>query len=361
MFNIIDRYIAKTFLSFFIGGLLVVVTLFLAFDFMGNFSKYASSAPLSSVLEYYLYMAPATIYQMIPVACLLSTVFTLSTMSRSGELTALFSLGMSLARVSAPILVLVAVVSGLSFFVGDRLLPWLAEKKNYVFYVEIKQQPELFSMVKTNKIWYRSQNVLFNIKTLQPEKHTAQGVTLYYFGPHWNLVQMLTAQQVHIQPGSWLLENGNITVFPEEKASPITSTFKEKTIQMSEQAKDLQSRLDSSEVLTLSELKQFVKKNQEAGLDTLQYEVQYHAKFGFAFAAFVMSCMGVPFSVGRARSAGTFASLGICLFLAFLYWAVYSSAQTLATHGHLKPVLSAWAPNILFLGIAMLLISRLKR
>jgi len=132
VFNIIDKYIAKTFLSFFFGGLVVVVTLHMAFDFMGNFAKQHAGAPLHAVAEYYLYMAPSIVYQMIPVACLMSTVFTLSTMSRSGELTALFSMGLSLARVSAPILVLVAAISGLSFFLGDRVLPMLAEKKNYV-------------------------------------------------------------------------------------------------------------------------------------------------------------------------------------------------------------------------------------
>ena len=361
MFNIIDRYIAKTFLGFFIGGLLVVVTLFLAFDFMSNFSRFAEGASTGQLIEYYLYYSPSIVYQMIPVACLLSTVLTLASLSRSGELTALFSLGMSLARVSAPILAIVGLASGLAFFVGDRVLPWLAQKKNYVFYVEIRKQPELFSTVKTNKIWYRSQNVLFNIKSLQAEKKTAQGVTLYYFDPEWNLVQMLTAKDVSLNSDKWTLFNGTVTVFPEEKASPLTQTFAEKTIQMNEQADDLQARSDSSEVMSLSELRQFVRKNQEAGLDTLHYEVQYHAKFGFAFAAFVMSCLGVPFCVGSTRSGGLFASLGVCLGLAFVYWAIYSSALTLAEHGNMKPVLAAWLPNSAFMGLALLLLARLKR
>ena len=85
--------------------------------------------------------------------------------------------------------------------------------------------------------------------------------------------------------------------------------------------------------MSLKELGHFIERNKEAGLDTLRYEVDYHAKFGFAFASFVMSVLGVPFSVSRARSGGTFVNLGICLGLAFGYWTAYNSAVTLGAHG----------------------------
>lgn len=360
MINIIDRYIAKAFIGYFLAGLSVVVTLFIAFDFMSNFARFSEATSLAQLAEYYLLYAPSVLYQMVPVGCLMATVFTLSSLSKSGEMTALFSLGMGLARVSAPVLVLVALVSGSAFLLGDRVLPWLAEKRNYVFYVEIRKQPELFSTVKTNKIWYRSGNILFNIKTLQPERNTAEGVTLYYFDVDWNLLQMISARRVQILGEQWKLSGGTITVFPEQKASPVTQVFEEKLVQMQEKTEDLQARADSSEVMSLAELRQFVRRNQEAGLNTLQYEVQYHAKFGFAFAAFVMSCLGVPFCVARSRSGGTFANIGICLGLAFLYWAVYSSAQTLASHGHLHPLASAWLPNFVFFGLAVGLIHRTR-
>ena len=44
--------------------------------------------------------------------------------------------------------------------------------------------------------------------------------------------------------------------------------------------------------MDLKLLRKFINKNKEAGLDTLHYEVEYHSKFGFAFAAFVMSFDG---------------------------------------------------------------------
>jgi lipopolysaccharide export system permease protein len=180
MFMIIDRYIAKLFLLFVISGLLTFTTLFLAVDFL-SFASQFTDVEFSSLAKYYGYLLPTILYQMLPVACLMAVVFTLSQLNRSNELTALFSSGMSLARVSAPMLVLVALLSAFSFWLGDRVLPRFEQKKNYVEYVEIKKKPGLYSAVTTDKIWYRSENVIFNIKTLNPQKATAQGLTFVLF------------------------------------------------------------------------------------------------------------------------------------------------------------------------------------
>ena len=127
---------------------------------------------------------------------------------------------------------------------------------------------------------------------------------------------------------------------------------------MNEDLKDIQSTSNSSEIMSVKELSRFIERNKEAGLDTLSYEVDYHAKFGFAFASFVMTMLGVPFSVSRSRSGGTFANIGICMGLAFGYWVAYSSAVTLGRHGAIPPIFAAWGPNVLAITVAWLALRR---
>lgn len=358
--QLIDRYILKLFLLYLVAGLLVFVTLYLTMDFM-TFGLKNADAPTASLVKYYGYKAPWVVYQLIPVACLLATLFTLSTLNRTNELTALFSMGLSLLRISTPILGAVAAISAGSFLMGDQLLPRFIQKRNYVEYVEIKKKPGLYSTVKTNKIWFRTENILFNIKTLSPETSKAQGITLYYFDPSWNLTQLIAASEVEMKGNIWNLKNGLVTLFAAESSFPLTKSFTEKPITMNEDLNDIQASSNSSEQMSLKELGRFIERNKEAGLDTLTYEVDYHAKFGFAFAALVMSAVGIPFSVSRARSGGTFMQVGVCLALAFGYWVAYSSGLTLGTHGVLPPVVAAWGPNVLTILLAFVLIKRLKR
>jgi lipopolysaccharide export system permease protein len=359
MLSIIDRYIAKLFIAFFLGGLAVFVVLFVAVDFMTNISSY--NAPSASVLQYYLLLTPSLVYQMLPVACLLGTIFTLSSLNRANELVALFSSGMSLARISTPILVLVVFISGVSFWLNDRLVPIANQQKNYVYYVEIMKKPGLYSTVKTDKIWYRSGNVLFNIKTLKSETETAQGLTMYYFDSAWKLIQMITANSVELKGQHWELHDGTVTLFTKDTSVPMTQSFDSKTITVSDESADIQKGAQSSETLSVSELKRFITRNRDAGLDTLRYEVDYHAKFSFAFAAFVMSFIGIPFSVTKQRGGGAAFNVGITILLAFGYWAAYSSGITLGRHGAIPPIIAVWLPNLIMVALSAFFLFRLKK
>ena len=359
VFMLIDRYIIKMFLGFFLAGCVVFVTLFVAVDVMTNMMRFQPST--KALTEYYLYFTPSVLYLMIPAACLLGTIFTLSSLNKTNELVALFSSGMSLARISTPILLSVVLISAIAFWFNDRVAPILNQKKNYTLYVDIRKQPSLYSTVKTNKIWYRSNNILFNIKTLQAERAQAQGLTMYYFDGAWQLVQMLTAQEVALHGDTWELKKGTVTLFSKDNDLPMSQVFERKVISMGEDAGDLQSTAQTSESLSLRELRHFIQRNKEAGLETIRYEVDYHSKFGFAFAAFVMSFIGIPFSVSRQRSGGTAVNIGICVGLAFVYWAAYNSGITLGRHGALSPFAAAWIPNVLMIAVSTVLLVRLKR
>ena len=305
----IDRYICVLFWGYFAAGLLVFTTIMVAVDAMTTMVNYPGTS-VSTLLSYYAAFTPEMLHQLLPVGCLLGAVLTLSTLNRANELVALFASGMSLLRVSASILVSVAIISALGYVMADRLLPITMRKKQYVNYSEIEKRPEKFSVVKTDRIWYRSKNTIFNLKTLNPDSSSAQGLTMYFFTDEWDLLQMMTAASVEIHEKTWLLKNGSVTLFNAESSFPLTSNFKEKTLSMGEDSKDLAGSGQAAEMLSQKDLAHFIAKNKEAGLDTLQYEVDYHARYGFAFSAMVMVLLGIPFAVGRARSGGIMMNLG---------------------------------------------------
>jgi lipopolysaccharide export system permease protein len=184
---------------------------------------------------------------------------------------------------------------------------------------------------------------------------------MYFFNEDWDLVQMMTAKKVTIKGAQWLLENGAVTVFSKDSSFPLTTNFKNKSIVMNEDSQDLQSAGQTADMMSQSELKHFIAKNRAAGLDTVAYEVDYHAKISFAFDGMVMSLLGLPFSVGKARSGGTILSAGVALALVFAYYVFYSSGITLGQHGTIPPVVAAWAPNIVMVSLAFVLLKRLKR
>jgi lipopolysaccharide export system permease protein len=359
--NRIDRYILGLFWTSFIAGLLVFVTLFLASDAMSTFLRFSDSDP-QQLVRYYVYYLPEIIHKMWPVACVVGTVMTISSLNKGSELIALFASGLSLFRVARMVLVSILVLSVTDYLISDRLLPTFSKQKNFTFYNEISKNPGKFQTIKTNRIWYRSKNTIFNIKTLNAEGDLAQGLTLYFFDPDWNLIQLLTAKSVILDGTNWTLKDGSISVFSSDSSFPLNDVFREKKIAMTEDAQDLRSTGQTSDLLTQSELSQFIGRNKEAGLDTVKYEVEYHVKFSFALAGLVMSLLSLPFAVGQARGGGGMVkNIGICLGLVMVYWILHSSSQTLGLHGTLTPIVSAWLANIVMGSTAVFFLLRLKR
>ena len=356
MLTIIDRYIAKQFVGYFFAGLIVFISIFLAADFTSSMVRFDVGIDVFG--RYYLYYLPNVIYQMIPVGCMVATLFTLSNLNKANELVSLYSMGLSLARISLPILVIVGIISVCAFWIGDRVLPPSMQARNYVYYVEMKDRPNLYSTVKQDKIWYRSQNVIFNIGVFNPEANLAQGLTMYYFDEAWNLVQLIRARTVNIKSNTWNMEDGSVTLFTEESSFPLTRNFKDKTISMSEDLSDISSSSPSSQAMSVKDLKHYIDRNKSLGLDTTSFEVDYHAKLAFAFSGFVLALLGIPFTTKHQRSGGAMVNVGICAGIALVYWILFSAGLSIGKQGSFPPLLSAWVANLITLGTAAYFIRR---
>lgn len=360
MITIIDRYILKSFLFYLFAGLTVFVTLFLAIDFLTATAKFDAS--MYTFAKYYMYYTFEILFQLVPVACLLGTLFTLGTLNKNSELVAMFSMGMSLFRIAVPIMTGTCVLSLGLFLFSNQFITRLVDKKNYVYYVEMKKKPQMYSTSRQENIWYRSGQNIFNINLLNSGEEKASGVTVYTFSSGWTLQQILEAKEAVVKTGLWTLKGGKVTVFFDDFSAPVSEKFTERTLAVGEDVIDIKSTAKASSVMSVGELRRYISRNKEAGLNTVPFEVDYFAKFSYMFTSLVMVLLGVAFSIGSSpRSGGVLVNLQKCLMVTIGYWGVYSSSLTLGKHGAVPPLIAAWGPNVVMIAIAIFLIWRQKK
>ena len=352
MFLLIDRYISKVFLTGFVLGMAVFLTLFFVIDFITSLVRF--DVGFSTLVRYYGVYGFQICYQLIPAAVLVGVVTTLSSLNRSLELTALFSLGMSLWRVLLPIFFWILILFGFAFFLGDQVVPLTKRKRDYIYYNEMKKNPSLFSSVKTDKIWYRSNNILFNIKLLDPKTHKAFGITFYYFSPNWSLDRIIFSKEAQIQKGSWQLTDGKTVTFVDDMGTPMLEEFKTQTLSMDRELSDIQNLSSAADFLSLRKLGRYIEKNKQAGLNMTAFEVDYHNKFSYPFTVFIMAFIAIPFVIGHKRSVGMAKDIFLILITIFIFWILHSSFLSFGRYGKIPPVIASWGPNLL-----MLLISRI--
>jgi len=352
----LDRYLAGIFVQNLILAVASMSTLFLVQSMFSDLYDHNNS--IGQILYYHWMNVPQIVVQMSPPAVLLATVLSLSGLARTQELVACYSIGLGLRRIMALILSIVFIVSCLILVMEDRILPPVYRARTAYKWQVMDKRTDFFLDIKRDKIWYRSKNMIYNLQRFDSSSKRIIGMTVYTFDESFNLIQVVGAETAEFTEKGWKLMNGTVTLFSQSDPFPLTKSFKEKEMAISETPKDFQEIEKEVDGLRFKDLYRYIKRMKDAGADTKSYEVKFHSRISLSFIPIVMCFLAVPFSLGTRREGGVAKDLGMCLTITFFYWLFYSIGLSLGTNGALPPWLAAWLPSSLFVVLAATLIAR---
>ena len=123
--SVMDRYIASELLAPFLFGVgafsSVGVAVGILFELVRKIVE--SGLPIAIASQVFLLNLPAFIVLAFPMSTLLSALMTYSRLSSDSELIALRSSGVSVYRLAIPAVVLSFIVTGITFFFNEQLVP----------------------------------------------------------------------------------------------------------------------------------------------------------------------------------------------------------------------------------------------
>src|SRR5947199_223917 len=121
-----------------LGGLAVV---YLVVDFVEKIRKFVGyQAELRHILWYFVLKCPGILFQITPLAVLMSTLLTASILSRNNEITAMRSSGISLYWVSIPFLVIAQALSLLMLWANDAVIPGATQQAELLREIKIEKR-----------------------------------------------------------------------------------------------------------------------------------------------------------------------------------------------------------------------------
>ena len=342
------RYVAREFLkilSLSLSSLILIYVVVVFLQKMTSIGKY--QAPFYLVFEYLLYKLPEVAFQWtLPYAVLLSIVLTLGSLSRHSEITALKAGGISLYRITLPLFLIVFFISVANFLGNEYFVPYTYQKSRYVWDVKIKKEKPT-SFFKNFKIWYRSDNRIFNIQLLDPQNRILQGFTLYQLDDQFRCIQRIDAREVRWVNGEWELYEGALRTFGEDGSLQM-APFKEMKFPLRETWESFQKTEREPQEMSYSELRTYVQRIQAAGYNATRYLVALHSKLSLPLLNLIMVLIGIPFALGTSRSGGVALSIGISVMIGFVFGVTYYVFLSVGMTGVLPPVLSAWTPTLIF-------------
>ena len=354
--KILNRYLAREYGKILFFGLGAFVSIYFLVEFIGRLEDMAQhGTELYYLFLYFVYKLPAIIYQVLPFAILLSSIVTITLLGRNNELTAIKSCGISLYRLSVPLLMLGLLFSFFSFLGNEFLLPYTNHQADQILRVKIKKRIPR-GVFKNTKIWYRGEdNTIWHIQLLAPAGKVMRGVTLLKFDEQEWLKERVDADRVEWKDKRFMFLSGYARNFSPD-GSMQSHYFSQREVYSTEQIEDFRIVQKTPEQMSFRELYGFVQKLRINGFDATAYTVDMHSKLSLPMACLIMVIVGIPFSLRSSRSGGLPLGIIFSLFLGFAYWLLYFIGISLGHAGRLPPLVAAWSTDILFLAVAIYLI-----
>ncbi|MGQ9645080.1 MAG: LPS export ABC transporter permease LptG [Thermodesulfobacteriota bacterium] len=344
----IQHYVVREYLKIFgltLSSLIFIYVIVLFFQKVDTFIKFQAAFPL--IFEYLLYKIPEVAFQWtLPYAILLATLLTLGMLSRHSEITAMKAGGISLYRITLPLLFIAFLISFISFLGNEHLVPLTNTKARYLLDVEVRRETPS-SFFKNYNIWYHSDQRIFNIQWLDAEKKVLKGFTLYQFDKQFRCVQRIDAREVKWSDGKWWLFDGTVRNFDED-GSIRTTRFEEMEYALQEHWGSLQTIERQSKEMSYTELRNYIQKIRTSGYDATRYLVDLYSKYSYPLLNVIMVLIGVPFALKTGRSGGVALSIGISVLIGFAYGVTFYVFLSFGKSGVLSPLLSSWTPSLLF-------------
>ncbi len=346
--NVLSRYMLREFLRAAAACILGFMVLFLLIDFVDNVEKMLRhDASLPEIGWYYLSIVPKVFVMISPVGTMLAVLVVISLRMRGNELTAMFSGGVSLARVCRPVLAGCALVSVLSLLCSEMLVPAVNRYSREI--KRLRMRPgSVAAQFSGKRYWMRGEGGILSAGLVDAESRSLQGFMYFELDPEFRPVRRIEARRAGIRPdGSWELHRGEERILTDP---PSTAPFETRTYRFPETIAGFLDGETPPEEMTYSQLSGYVEELRRKGYEARRHETDLEAKIAYPLLNVLIAMLAIPFALRGPRAGGLWRSIGLGLLVGFACWVVLSASLSLGKKGIFPPLLAAWLPGALFVG-----------
>ena len=358
--SILNRYIAVTWLRLFALCIGSFVAIYLVLDMMDKIPRYLrAGGAISDIAAFFLNKLPEMVGQTAAFSTLMATLLTLGLLSRSSEITAMRSCGISLLRISLPMLILGLVASILLLVNAEMIVPKSYERMDYIERVRIKKQG-VNAVFKLNNIWFRNDSMILQARAFDPQKRLLKGVTVWTMDDSLTPVSRIDADRAEFKDGRWTLRQLEVKDFSAGSGYRATAV-PSMEIALSLKVDDLKVLDNNADNLSYRKLREYAENLRRGGYQAFRYMTMMHSKISSPFAAFVMVVLGIPFAMRNSRSGGIALGIGASVGIGFGYFVINAVLLSYGRSGVLPAVAAAWGANVLFCLVGVWLAMTVKR
>jgi len=365
MTRTLDRYISREFIPPFLGGLGI-------FSFILMMDKVLRLADLvfmkgvrfPTLVNLLILLIPPLFSFTIPMAILFASLMTFGRLASDNEIIAMRSCGQHPVRIILPILIFGLISVLICFWLEASLIP-SANRSFRSLVMSFEQQKEFLTLTEKGFQDLSNELVAYvhtNTQNREREKeyegiliadYSLQGISRVIFAKQGHMMLDKTNGQfvISLMDGSiHHLEREGINIYQMMHFGryetnlhlPSYSTISKKKKFKEFSLREIRNALQSDPM----------DFQEEVGL-----QFEWHRKFAFPFACLIFALIGSLIGM-ESRWSGKCSSFAVSLMLIIIYYFVLTTGSRLSMAGYLTPGVSAWFPNVFYLGIGITLMRK---
>lgn len=272
---------------------------------------------LMTAITYTAWTMPRRIYELFPMAAVLSAVLGLGALSPTSELTALRAVGMSKFRIALPAICILFLMATFVTTAGETLATF-GEHQAQSVQAGAKSK-DLVTTTRTG-IWARDGAHLLNARSgkLAGDEVVLLDARLYEFDEDGRLLGIVRAEKATNRDGIWKFEKLHRFGFTKAK---VTSTEEASWVwQSSLDPRLMTLGLVKPRYQAVSDLRRHIDYLKRNKLDTSEFMDALWTRLAYPLGAIAPAFLALPFAFGFLRSGGFGKRLMIGAVIALTYY-----------------------------------------
>ena len=356
--NQLSRYVFSSVFWSVLLTLLVLSSVFIFFDLIAELGDVGKEGyQLKDALIYVLLTLPSRVYELLPVAVLIGSIFALSGMADSSQITVMRVAGVSIIRFSSWLIACGIAFAALTFVLGEYVSPASNEAAQR-FKVEAKQSVLLGKF--RSGVWVKDKNQIINVVTMNPDM-SLEGLRIYVLDDKGaELSQIIDAAHAKYQhKGEWQLSGVTVTHFQADRVD--ISAAKNRTWQSAVDPDMLAVLMVKPQDMSVDALRSYVSHLEQNKQSTQRYELAMWGKLFYPIACLSMMLIALPFALAQRRAG----NVGVKIFFGILLGVSFNFASQLMSYlGELynfPSMLVAAFPTLILMSLAVLFLWKHER
>lgn len=356
---VMGRYLFFQFFKSIFAVLIFTLALYFILTYMEDSQHYFPGYHVSTktLFFYYFWQLPSITVIMLPFTVLIGGIVTNWILAKNGEIAALRAAGLSMVRISIPLICVGLFYSLAQFYLSEFVIPYTSTQflKVKLNEVEKKNTGNIFSESK----WLRTPTSILHYEKYEETKQILEKPEIFVLNRFGLANKIVQAKSAHFDEkvGVWVLHYALVTNF--NNASKVANE-EVKPLFVSDidfaPPKVLKQESESSQ-LSYWQLKKIIQEATQAGTNVSDRLVDLQLKLSQPFANLLFVFLTLPFALRKERQEENYIGIVLCLVSALIYWFGNMSLRNFAVKGIINPILAAWFMNV-FIGVLSFILVR---